>query len=169
MRFADGSVKIEPLGAQHDRTALACGNESLDRYLREQATQDMRRRVARVFVAVEAGQPGRVLAFYTLSAATIAASDLPADTAKRLPRHPVPAALIGRLAVDRQFARRGLGGVLVADAIGKALVAAAVVAMMAIAVDPIDDAARAFYAAFGFRSLEGPQRRMFLVMPRGSG
>ncbi len=86
--------------------------------------------------------------------------------AKRLPRHPIPAALGGRLAVDRNFAGRGLGSVLLADAVQKAIAAAETVAMTVVVVDPIDDAARAFYSAFGFGSLQGPQRRMFLTLPR---
>lgn len=166
MTFADHALGIEPLARRHDRTAFSCGVPALDRYLREQATQDIRRGVASVFVAVEPVRPDIILGYFTLSAASIAAADLPADTARRLPRHAIPAALIGRLAVDRSVARRGLGAVLLADAIGKAVVAGETVAMSAVAVDPIDAAARGFYARFGFVSLGGPDRRMFLVLPR---
>lgn len=165
MTWAAGSLRIETLGPGHDRGAFTCGVESLDLYIRQQAWQDMRRATARVFVAVSDGYPERILGFYTLSAATIMAADLPPDIAKRLPKYPVPAALIGRLAVDRSVARRGLGGVLLADAVKKAMLAAETVAMTAIVVDPIDDAARQFYAAFGFQSLLGPERRMFLTLP----
>lgn len=160
-----GSLRIEALGQGHDRGAFACGVDPLDRYIRQQASQDMRRVTARVFVAVSAEHPDRILGYYTLSAATIAAGDLPSDVTKRLPRYPVPAALVGRLAVDRTAARRGLGSLLLADAVKKTMLAAQTVAMTVIAVDPIDDAARRFYEAFGFRSLLGPERRMFLSLP----
>lgn len=166
MKLADGSIRIEPLDAIHDRAGFGCGNGSLDRYLREQANQDTRRGVARIFIAVEPSQPTRIAGFFTLSAASVVAAELPSEVAKRLPRHPVPAALIGRLAVDRRFARRGLGTILLADAVSKAMVAAETVAMTVVVVDPIDDMARAFYSAFGFRSLQGPQNRMFLTLPR---
>ncbi|UEM21822.1 GNAT family N-acetyltransferase [Skermanella mucosa] len=139
--------------------------ESLDRYIRQQASQDMRRVMARVFVAVSADHPDRILGYYTLSAATVSAGDLPPDMTQRLPKYPVPAALVGRLAVDRTAARRGLGSLLLADAVKKTMLAAQTVAMTVIAVDPIDDAARRFYEAFGFRSLLGPERRMFLALP----
>src|SRR4051794_259993 len=112
-----GSLRIETPGSGHDRDAFACGMESLDRYIRQQASQDMRRMTARVFIAVSPDSPDRILGFYTLSAATIVAADLPPDMAKRLPKYPVPAALVGRLAVDRSVARRGLGGLLLADAV----------------------------------------------------
>jgi ribosomal protein S18 acetylase RimI-like enzyme len=166
VKLADGSIRIEPLGPAHDRAAFDCGNDSLNRYIREQATQDTRRGVARIFVAVMPEEPKRIAGFVTLSAASLVASDLPAELAKRLPRHPIPAALVGRLAVDNSFRRRGLGSILLADAVKKAMAAAESVAMTVIVVDPINDAARAFYAAFGFRSLQGPQPRMFLTLPR---
>jgi ribosomal protein S18 acetylase RimI-like enzyme len=113
-------------------------------------------------------EPKRIAGFFTLSAAWVVASDLPPEVAKRLPRHPIPAALVGRLAVDSGFARRGLGGILLADAVKKTMAAAETVAMTVVIVAPIDDAARAFYAAFGFRSLQGPRRHMFLTLPRTS-
>ncbi|MBF0373555.1 MAG: GNAT family N-acetyltransferase, partial [Alphaproteobacteria bacterium] len=155
----------EPLAPCHDRTAFRCGDDSLDRYVREQAGQDGRRGTARIFVDVACDQPERVLGFFTLSAAAVVPSDLPPEMERRLPRHPIPAALVGRLAIDRSVSRRGLGSVLLADAVKKTKFAAATVAMSVIVVDPIDETARAFYAAFGFRSLLGPQRRMFLPIP----
>jgi len=164
VKLADHSIRIEPLASAHDRAAFSCGKEPLDRYLRQQATQDIRRGVASVFIAVAPDQPERILGFFTLSAASIIPSDLPPEAARRVPRHPIPAALIGRLAVDLRWMRRGLGAVLLADAVQKAMSAAETVAMSAIVVDPIDDEARSFNAAFGFRSLQGPQRRMFLPL-----
>jgi GNAT superfamily N-acetyltransferase len=166
MKLADNSFRIEPLGADHDRAAFSCGNESLDRYVRTQASQDARRGVARIFVAVMPEEPKRFAGFYTLGAAWVTASELPADVAKRLPRHPIPAALVGRLAVDLGFARRGLGSILLADTVKKTMAAAETVAMAVVIVDPIDDAARAFYSAFGFRSLQEPKSYMFLMVPR---
>ena len=67
--------------------------------------------------------------------------------------------------MTRLGGRRGLGGGLLADAINRAMLAAKTVAMWAVAVDPIDDAAREFYAVFGFQALTG-SRRMFLTFSR---
>ncbi len=168
MSFAAASILIEPLGSHHDRSVFTCGNEALDKYIREQAGQDIRRATARVFVAVMAESPDRVLGFFTLSAATVIPTDLPAALEKRMPKHAVPAALIGRLAVDKSAQGKGLGGVLIADAVKKTRLAAETVAMAVIVVDPIDDAAQAFYSAFGFQSLQGPQRRMFMALHGGA-
>ena len=164
MSFSDGSIVIEPLAAHHDRASFDCGNEALDRYFREQAGQDIRSGIARAFVAVAVDDPDRILGFFTLSATSVTASHLPPKVAKRLPRHPVPAALLGRLAVDRSVAGRGLGGILIADAVERTLAAAETLAAAVIVVDPIDDAAQSFYATHGFRSLDGPERRMFLTL-----
>ena len=168
MKIEHGSVRIGPLDPRHDRRAFACGNAILDRYLREQASQDLRRGVARVFVATSIDAPSRIMGFFTLSAASVVATDLPAEVAKRLPRHPIPAALVGRLAVDLGFTRRGLGGIMLADAVKRTMAAAETVAMTVLVVDPIDETARAFYAAFGFRDLQGPEQRMFLPLVRGA-
>lgn len=167
MSFPDGSIVIEPLAAHHDRASFDCGNEALDRYIRERVGQDMRRGIARTFVAVAVDDPHHTLGFFTLSATSVTASHLPPKVAKRLPRHPVPAALLGRLAVDRSVAGRGLGGILLADAVERTLVAAQTLAAAVIVVDPIDETAQTFYAAHGFRSLEGPERRMFLTLSVG--
>lgn len=165
MKFDAGSVRIEPLSDFHDRNAFSCGNDGLDRYLRQQAGQDSRRGIASVFVASEVDRPPKVLGYFTLSAAAIAPQNLPIELARRLPRQMMPAALIGRLAVDSSVARRGLGSVLLVNAINRAMFAAETVAMWAVVVDPIDDTARAFYAAFGFRTLAGSSR-MFLTFSR---
>jgi GNAT superfamily N-acetyltransferase len=162
--FAAGSLELEPLSDLHDRNSFSCGVEALDWYLQRQAGQDVRRGIANVFVAVDRATPERILGFFTLSAAVIAAADLPPTLARRLPRQPVPVALIGRLAVDRSMTRQGLGGALLAYAIEKTTSAAKAVAMWAVAVDPIDEAARQFYSAFGFHALEG-SNRMFLTFP----
>jgi hypothetical protein len=99
---------IEPLGKQHDRATFSCGVAKLDDYLKRRAGQDVRRRIARVFVCTEDGS-NLVLGLYTLSALAIDVSAPPEDQARKLPRHPVPAALIGRLAIDRSAQARVCG------------------------------------------------------------
>jgi predicted GNAT superfamily acetyltransferase len=70
--------------------------------------------------------------------------------------------------VDLGYAGQGLGALLLADAVKKAQIAAESIGVTVVVVDPIDEAARSFYAAFGFVGLRGPQRRMFLVLPRSA-
>jgi GNAT superfamily N-acetyltransferase len=156
------SVRIVPLDPTHDRSGFTCGVESLDRYIREQARQDSSRDIARVFVATMEEEPTSILGYYTLSAAMIGPSHLPPDVARRMPRHPVPAALVGRLAVDRRQAGRGLGTILVADAVLRTDTAARSLGIAVVVVDPLGDDARRFYRGFGFREAVGSDQ-MFLV------
>jgi GNAT superfamily N-acetyltransferase len=157
------SFVIEPLGRQHGRPTFACGVAELDDYLKRRAGQDIRRRIARVFVCTERGS-NVVLGFYTLSALSIDASVLPEAQARKLPRHPVPAALIGRLAVDRSAQGGGLGRLLLADAIQRTLSASEEVAIHAVVVDAKNDAARQFYRAHGFLALPDQPLRLFLPL-----
>lgn len=122
----------------------------------------MRRRVATCFVLLE-GDTARVLGFYTLAATSITLTDLPAATAKRLPRYPtIPATLMGRLAVDgRQWGRR-FGELLLLDAYARAL--RNEIASFAFVVDAKDEGAAAFYARYGLMPLGAVGRRLFIPM-----
>jgi GNAT superfamily N-acetyltransferase len=153
--------RVELLGDQHDRTAFSCGVEALDRYFRTQAGQDTRRRVASCFVLV--APDGSVAGYYTLSAASIALVDLPADLARKLPRYPLlPGALMGRLAVDRRRHSQRLGELLLFDAFSRAL--RSELASYAFIVDAKDDAAQAFYERYRLVRLPGPGRRLYVPL-----
>lgn len=151
---------IEPFEGGHDRSLFKSGAEELDRYLREQASQDIRRHVATAFVALDRGL---VVGYYTLSASAIELTSLPDHVGRRLPRHPmVPATLLGRLAVDRSWQGRGLGRHLLMDALFRSL--ASEIASYAVVVDARDESAALFYERYGFEQLTGTQRRLFLPM-----
>jgi GNAT superfamily N-acetyltransferase len=160
----DDALIVEPLGKHHDRAPFSCGVRQLDRYLGRQASQDVRRRIARVFVAVRETAPQRILGFYTLSALAIAAAELPPEMARKLPKHPMPAALIGRLAVDVAAQGTGIGKMLLMDAIHRALAVAKDIAVFAMVVDAKDENARRFYEGFGFIPLAETPTRLFLPL-----
>ena len=139
---------IELLGQRHDRTSFACGVEALDRYFRQQVTQDVKRRATACYVAVDFSI-SRVAGYYTLAAGGVALSDMPEALAKKLPRYAaVPVARLGRLAVDQSYRGQKLGGVLLWDAIARAL--RSEIAVYALAVDAKDGQAAAFYLHHGF-------------------
>jgi ribosomal protein S18 acetylase RimI-like enzyme len=150
---------LAPLNAAHDRAAFDSGSEPLNRYLREQVSQDVRRRVAACFVALADGN--RIAGYYTLASASLLLAELPASTGKKLPRYPtVPAVRMGRLAVDLPFKGQGLGGALLADALDRA--ARPEIAAYALMVDAKDGAAAAFYRHHGFIALPDSPRTLFL-------
>lgn len=136
---------------------------SLDRYLREQARQDQRRRLSAIFVLVDVAN-GAIAGFYSLSASQVEPSSLPHDIAKRLPRRPVPATLLGRLAVDLGYRGRQLGRGLLADALIRAAGVSQEIGAMAVIVDAKDDRARTFYERHGFRRFEDDPYRLFVPM-----
>jgi GNAT superfamily N-acetyltransferase len=153
--------RIRPLDARVDTTAFCCGKRTLDEYIQRYASQDVRRGVARVFAATP-DDTQRLAGFYTLSAGSVNCSDLPAALSRKLPRYPVPVALIGRLAVDESFQRKGLGSILLADACKKVVQASAVLAMAGIVVDAKDEPSASFYQHFGFIPLPGQPERLLL-------
>lgn len=139
---------IVPLSDQ-DRTSFDSGVEALDRYLRQQAGQDMKRRVAACFVAVDTAT-GRFAGYYTLSACHLMLNGLDLTLQRKLPKYPtVPAVRLGRLAVDRAYRGRKLGAALLANAIARAVRSDIAAALLV--VDAKDETAAAFYRHFGFR------------------
>ena len=154
---------IEPLGRTHDRPAFSCGTSALDTYLKRQAGQDVRRRIARVFVCT-AENDYVVLGFYTLGALSIDLRSLPESLRRKLPRHPIPCALIGRLAVDTSVHGQGVGRMLLADAIKRTVNASATLAIHAMIVDAKENVAKRFYMNFGFVPLQDDPMRLFLPL-----
>jgi GNAT superfamily N-acetyltransferase len=152
------------LSREHDRAGFASGVEALDRYFRELAPQDVKRRVAGCFVALD--DDGVVAGYYTLAATSVVFDALPADITRKLPRYPViPAILLGRLAVAIRNQSQGLGRALVADAITRT--DGFGIGAFAMIVDPKDDRAARFYARMGFAPIPEEARRMFLPMATG--
>ena len=145
------------------RTAgFDCGEKALDDYLQRYASQDIKRGVARMFVASPVGHPQVVAGFYTLSAASVAAEALPEKWRKKLPHYPVPVALLGRLAVDRTFQGQGLGSILLVDACKRVAAASETLAVAALVVDAKSPTAAAFYRHFGIIELPGQPGRWML-------
>ena len=158
----ESPLNVEPLGPHHDRASFSSGEPSLDAYIRRQASQDARRRVARVFVA-SGNPPERIAGYYTLSAASFEKDNLPAEVARRLPHYPVPAAVIGRLAVDLRNQGIGLGEILLLDAIHRVVRAGDTMGVYAVVVDALHDRASAFYRRYGF--VPFPSRPLRLYLP----
>ena len=165
VRDAPAPGIVEGLREHHDRANFSCGNPSLDRYLKEQAGQDLRRGCASPFVLVPASGSSLILGYYTLSSYGVDVGDLPAEIAKKLPRYPlIPATLLGRLAVDERYQGRGIGEFLLLDALHRALGHSVDVAAAAVIVDAINPAAKRFYQRFGFIPFPSASSRLFLPM-----
>ncbi len=166
MAEASAPFRIEALSSSHDRSGFSSGVEPLDRYFATQVTQDIRRRVAACFVAVEQAS-GAVVGSYTLAASSIPLTDISQDMARKLPRYPlVPAVRVGRLAVARGHQGKGFGAGLLVDAISRAL--RSDVAAFAIIVDAKDDRAAAFYRRHGFAAFMGSPMTLYLPLAQAA-
>jgi GNAT superfamily N-acetyltransferase len=155
----------EPLRREHNREAFSCGRLELDRYLKERALQDQSRRIAICWILSGNKNPTEILGYYTLSAYAVRPGDLPESLAKKLPRYPtIPAALLGRLAVDENHKGRRLGEHLLIDAMRRTLEQSAALGIYALFVDAKDAQAAVFYARYDFMPLPSAPLRLFLPM-----
>jgi GNAT superfamily N-acetyltransferase len=158
-----GDWRIERLDRGHVREGFDCGKPSLNDFLRALGSQYEKRSLGRTYVAFQ-GEDRRVLGYYTLASGAIEAESLPANQAKKLPRHSVPVVLLARLAVDQICHGRGLGGFLLRDAMTRSLDLSEKLGIHAVVVDALDAEAKAFYARFGFMPLMDDEMRLFLPL-----
>lgn len=159
--MSTAKFRVAPLDTAHNRAEFNSGSEPLDRYFQQQVTQDVRRRVTACFVALSIEQ--RIAGYYTLASSSVLLNDLPANVGKKLPRYPlVPAVRMGRLAVDQDFKKQGLGGALLADAMSRA--AHSEITAYAMIVDAKDKNAAAFYQHHGFIPLPNSPLTLFLPL-----
>lgn len=150
------------LANQHKKEKFSCGKPLLDEYLHKQAKQDVKRKLSACFVLSEGNT---VKGYYTLSTTSIERAQLPEGIIKKLPSsyNNLPATLLGRLAVSKDFQGQGLGETLLMDALKRSYFASLEVGSMAVIVDPIDEQAGEFYGKYDFIKLPD-SGKMFLPM-----
>jgi predicted GNAT family N-acyltransferase len=150
---------------KHQREQFNCGVTSLDRYIAKLASQDLKRKAATVFVLIDLPDL-EVMAYYTLSSFTLETTELEPSVAKKLPRYPLlPATMLGRLAVDKNYRRQKFGKLILIDALKRAFIASQQIALTAVVVEAIDSNAVSFYRKYGFTSFESNPNRLYLPMP----
>jgi GNAT superfamily N-acetyltransferase len=153
---------FEPLDRSHERADFSCGKTPLDDYLRTRANQYEKRHLGRTYVAVRPGKK-KVFGYYTLASSAVPFTHLPSSIAKKLPKHPVPAVLLARLAVDQSAQGQGLGSFLLGDALGRAVDLSKKLGIHIVEVDAIDSDAKAFYEQFAFVALR--DEPLHLILP----
>ena len=140
------SERLDP--ERHQVASFVCGEESLDTWLREQAVPATARRTARTWVWVD--ENGAVVGYYALAAHKVARGDVPPRMARGGPGE-IPAVLLARLALSESLRGRGLGEVLVADALERIVDATRTVAARFVVVDALHERVARFYESLGFR------------------
>lgn len=156
-------MNITQLEKAHHRQSFQCEEESLTAYIRKQASQDIKKRIAACFVAIDSSN--NVLGYYTLSSESLGRNSIPTRFINKVPKsYNAPVILLGRLARDITQKGTGLGEHLLMDALFRAFtLSEQSIGAMAVVVDPINDFATTFYGKYGFEKLPD-SGRMFLPM-----
>lgn len=136
-----------PLAAEHDLEQFNSGTPPLDHWLKGRARQNEAGGASRTYVIAEGR---RVVGYYSLAAGSVLHAEATGRVRRNMP-DPVPAALLGRLAIDQAWQRRGLGSALLRDAVLRVVCAAETIGVRALLVHAISDEAKAFYERRGFR------------------
>lgn len=136
----------------------------LDNYFQYQISQDIKRKLTACFVLNDDKQ-NSVKAFYTLSNSAIPQTRIPAFFQKKLPPSYsyLPATLLGRLAVDIKFQNKGLGKLILIDALKRSLDTSKIMGSYAVISDPLNPEAEQFYMTYGFIKLPD-SGKMFIPM-----
>lgn len=155
-------TKVIPFHKNLDRQNFDCGVPALNDYFSKQANQDQSRDVCRVYVLIREDQPQRAMAYYSLSVGSVALLSFPESLRKKLPKYPIPVALIGRIAVDREFQKKGWGEHLLMHALQKIAKVGEQVGIFAVILDAKDEPAKSFYKKYGFIPFVDQPMKLFL-------
>lgn len=153
-----------PIDKKYLKNSFDCGYPTLNDYLKKYARQNHLKGIAKTFVAVPASGGLKIDGYYTLSASIIEYEFLPDSYQRGIPAYPIPAILIGKLAVDRPIKGQGLGSELLVDALKRAVHAAQEIGIYAVRVDAIDLHALDFYLKHEFIPFQDRQLSLFLPM-----
>ena len=148
------------------RNRFDCGIPELNEYLKKYARQNHQKGIASTWVAVSKDETWQVAGYYSLSMAEIKRESLPTADRKGLPRYPLPAIRIGKLAVTRSRQGQRLGETLLVDAFNRGIRISKEIGVLGITVDSLNEQAKAFYLKYGFIPLEDNKYSLFLPMKR---
>ncbi len=154
----------EKLNSEHRKNEFYCGKQMLDNYLHKQANQDIKRKLSACFVIIDK-KTNFIKGYYTLSNNNIPQKNIPKKFQKRLPKTYffIPTTLLGRLAIDNRFQGKGIGKLLLIDALKRSYELSKSIGSFAVIVDPLDKDAELFYNKYGFIELPD-SGKMFLPM-----
>ena len=154
---------IELLSKNHNREGFDCGKELLNNYLKTQAGQDIKRKLSAFFVLL-VKETNDIQGYYTLSNNSIPLSSFPEQIQKKLPKsyNSIPTTLLGRLAIDSKYQGKGIGKVLLIDALKRSYETSQEIGSFAVVVDPIDNEAEKFYKKYDFIKLPDSEK-MFIA------
>lgn len=155
-------MQLLPLTGSHDRQEFDCGRQELNDWLRQIARQHQEKGLSRTFVATLDDAPNRICGYYALTLAELENRNLPEAWRKKMPRR-IPGIKLGRLAVDKKFQGRGLGDLLLVDALTRAQRIYQEAGGIGLFVDALDERAAGYYKRFGFEAMPDNPLLLFLA------
>jgi len=155
--------KIELLTAVHDTNSFESGDEAKDVFLRRFALQNTKGGLGRTYVAVKPELPEKIFGYYTISSSAVKFETLPATN---LPRYPLPAILIGKLATDITVQNQGLGTALLFDALRRAARVAEEIGIFLVEIQAVNEKVRQIYERRGFTSMQDEPMKMFMNLKK---
>jgi len=155
-------LSLVPITKELQKLPFDCGYPALNSYFKHYALKNDNLMIGKTFVAID--DSGIVTGFMTFSNAQIEATNLPESITRKLPRYPVPAFRIGKLAVDSRFQGMGVGSWLLKMALQRALDVSASVGIFAVLVDAIDEKAKYFYLRYGFIPMDDHPLTLYLPL-----
>ena len=155
-------MQVLPLTGSHDRQGFDCGRQELNDWLRQVARQHQDKGLSKTFVAISEDAQDRICAYYALTLAELESRHLPQAWRKKLPRR-IPGVRLGRLAVDKRYQGKGLGEVLLVDALIRARRIHTEAGGIGLFVDALDEQAARYYQRFGFVS--APDNPLLFFLP----
>jgi GNAT superfamily N-acetyltransferase len=150
---------IEQLSKKHDRDAFDCGEPALNVFFQKYANQQQKRNLSRIYVALDDQE--KIVGFYSLSATSVEFESAPVSLKRNLAPYPIPAVLIGRLAISKSEQGQGVGRYLLAHALTKIKQVTQLAGVVAIVVDAKNKEAVSFYRHFGFELFSDDGFRLF--------
>ncbi|HEX5481025.1 MAG TPA: GNAT family N-acetyltransferase [Terriglobia bacterium] len=156
-----GHPIIEKLRRDHPIEGFDCGQVDLNNWLLKHALQNQGANAAQTYVGLV---DKVVVGYYSLAVGEVKYADSPERLRQGLARHPVPIMLLARLAVHKDWQKRGVGRGLLKDAVLRTLQAAAIAGIRAIAVHAKDDNARHYYEQFDFISSPTDPLHLFILL-----
>ncbi len=159
LRWPDG-YRLESLRRDHPRKRFRCGEPAVDGWLATKALQNQDKHLSVTKVLLE--EAGAIAGHYTLASGQVDFGDLPAEVTRRLPRRMLPIAVLAWLGVSSDHQGRGLGRLLLAQALRDCHEAGRTFPFVAVILDCVSDAAKRFYQQWDFAELPGHPYRLFL-------
>jgi GNAT superfamily N-acetyltransferase len=154
-------IQIRSLTGDHDRQGFDCGRLELNNWLQQVARQHQDKGLSKTFVAIREEAPTRICGYYALTLAELENQHLPEAWRKKLPRR-IPGVRLGRLAIDKQYQRKGLGELLLVNALRRAHRIYTEAGGIGLFVDALDKDAAGFYLNFGFEASPDNPLLLFL-------